>query len=154
MSKKIKIEKIVINHVVDENPDLSYLGEYSDTPGKVCIDRQERGDLQRGEYRYFNLGCGDAEYIERDYERFESYNNQNWCMLGIFATAVVSYPAGKTNRRIETLSSSGLWGIESDSDENYITDMENEQLEDLKQHLKAFGVDVTDFANIEIEYKK
>jgi hypothetical protein len=30
--------------MVDENPDLSYLGEYSSRPETVHIDREERGD--------------------------------------------------------------------------------------------------------------
>ncbi len=54
---------------------------------------------------------------------------------GCTAKALVSRPIGCGNRRLETLSSSGLWGIDerNESDEAY-------QLEDLREHLQAFGV--------------
>jgi len=140
----MKIEKIVIKHVVDEQPDLSYLGVYSNSPADVCIDREERGDQERNEFRYFNLGCGDKDYIEQDYARAESYNRQNWCMLGIIAEAEMSYDIGQGCRRLEKLSSGGIWGIESDSDDDYIEDMQNEQLDDLRQHLRHFGINCAD----------
>ena len=60
--------------------------------------------------------------------------------IGIVAVAEVSYPIGGGSRRIEWFSSSGLWGIESDSSEEYLTEVEKEELADLKDHLTHFGV--------------
>lgn len=81
-------------------------------------------------------------------ERIASFG-QTWMYIGIRAKAEVSYemqnvyPRG--NRRIEWFTSGGLWGIESDSEEKYLIEVENEQLADLKEHLRIFNVDVTDF---------
>lgn len=148
---EVTINKITVKHIVDECPDLSYLGEYSDKPAEIHIDRQERGIYRPRECRYFNLGCGDAEYIEQDYRRAEAYNAGLWFSMGIVAEAEVVYDIGQGNRRIEHLSSGGLWGIESDSDNEYIEEVENGQLADLKDHLAVFGVDVSKFETIEIE---
>ncbi len=52
MSKpQIKSVKIIERY--DDHPDLSHLGEYSDTPRDGAIDRVGRG---RNEYRYWNPG--------------------------------------------------------------------------------------------------
>lgn len=140
----MKIEEIKIKHIVETQPDLSYLGKYSNKPAEICIDRQERGDQHRGEYRYFNPCDDDPRYIERHYERFESYHQQQWCVLGIKADAVVSYPVEPSgSKRLETLSSGGIWGIESDSGD-YISAVEDEQVDDLREHLAQFGIVVDD----------
>jgi len=143
----MKIESIKIKHIIDDCPDLSYLGEYSDKPAAVCIDRKERGDQRHKEVRYFNLGCGDPEYIEQDYQRMEAYHRQEWYSMGIMAEATVSYllenviPAG--HKRLETFTSGGLWGVESDSGD-YIKEVEDEQLDDLREHLAQFGITTKD----------
>jgi len=141
----IRIDKIVIRHIPDENPDLSWIGKYSDTPEKGAIDRKERRDTGRGQYRYFNPA--NPEYAEEDYRRMEAYNRDEWGCIGIIAEAEVSYPipdeASKT-RRLEWLKSSGLWGIASDDDPGHIRFVEIEQLLDLKIHLEAFGIPCPD----------
>ena len=141
----MKIESIKIKHIIETQPDLSYLGKYSNNPAEVHIDRKERGNQGCGEYRYFNLGCGDPEYIEQDYKRAESYNRQEWYVFGVMAVAIVSYSTETVpaSNRLETLTSGGLWGIESDS-EDYIETVENEQLDDLREHLAHFGIVVSD----------
>jgi len=54
MSKK-RIEKVWIERVIDDSPDLSWLGEYGETAKtEWAVDRQERGDQMRGEYRFWN----------------------------------------------------------------------------------------------------
>ena len=141
----MKIESIKIKHTIETQPDLSYLGKYSNNPAEVHIDRKERGNQGCGEYRYFNLGYGDPEYIEQDYKRAESYNRQEWYVFGVMAVAIVSYSTETVpaSNRLETLTSGGLWGIESDS-EDYIETVENEQLDDLREHLAHFGIVVSD----------
>jgi len=78
-------------------------------------------------------------YCKADYERMLALDRGEWCYLGIMAKAVVSIPCNGNSRRLETLTSGGLWGIESDSGE-YLDEVAQEQLEDLKSHLRAFGV--------------
>lgn len=137
MSKTI--ESIRVERVADQYPDLSYLGEYSDTPAAVHIDRQARGDMRRGQFRYFNLGTGDAEYIEADYAKMEEYQDGGWNMLGIRAVAEVL-----VNGTLHTLRSAGLWGVQSDSDESYLVEIGNEQIDELADTLKEFGFTVAE----------
>lgn len=62
--------------------------------------------------------------------------------IGIEAAATVSYPIGaRGERRLERLHSGGLWGIDADSDDNYLAIVEAEQLSDLREHLERFGID-------------
>lgn len=134
--RKPKILSVKFEQILDESPDLSFLGEYSDTPETVHIDRKERGDMQRNELRYFNLGTGDAEYIEADYERMESYNNGNWHMTGCIAKAEVQLAA---NGPFQTIRSGGLWGVESDADSAYLDQIRRDELNQLYQELERLG---------------
>ena len=124
LKSNIRIEKITVEREIDGNPDLSYLEQdYSD----VKNEKEKQ------------------KYLEQDKKRLAEYNNDSWSMLGITAKAEVSYDIGQGSRRIERFTSGGLWGIESDSDEKYLIEVENEQLENLKEHLRQFNVNVTDF---------
>src|SRR3954466_7310890 len=86
------IDEIKIVWQVDTSPDSSDLGTYSNEPAEHSIDRQARGDQKRNEYRYFNLGSGDAEYLELDYKRMEALNRGEWWYMFCKCEAVVSYP--------------------------------------------------------------
>lgn len=112
-------------------------------------DCGERGDMERNQYRYFNPyvpAASNTEQNKRDcarsqYERMESLNRGNWCYIGIRAEAEVAltpvHPLdpGQT----QTIHSGGLWGIESDSDSDYLESVEKEELSDLRGQLKALG---------------
>jgi hypothetical protein len=128
-------------------------------------DCGEHGYMSRGEYRYFNpsfnyvdkdghLGAdykddpnGAEEvrkYVRQDYERMESLNRGHWCFIGIRAEAeimpnVVSDGLGKWHGITQTISSGGLWGIESDSDDGHIQETIREELANLKSELLAVG---------------
>lgn len=120
---------------VDEYPDLSFYGEYTDKPNwydsdrYMIIDRKENRNMGRNEYRYFQCAydmqdaakwykesgyCKHDCYILprkhslEDYERMEDYNKGDWCMLGIIVTCN------------ETGEKESLWGCASDDHEgNY-----------------------------------
>jgi hypothetical protein len=103
------------------------------------------GDRERGQYQYFNPNVANykgekpedvRKYARQDYERMEAYNNQQWCYIGIRAVAKVQTALGAP---IQTLSSGGLWGIESDSDSSYFDSVAGEELSQLKGELKALG---------------
>lgn len=123
----------------DDCPDLSFLGKYSDTPAEHHIDRKERGDMGRNEFRYFNAGCGDPEYIEQDYRRMEAYNAGEWHMIGIYARVELNI-----NGTIQTIRSGGLYGIESDSGVDYLTEIYQEQCAELVEILESMGIEVRD----------
>ena len=143
MKEKIKIESITVERINDNQPDLSWL-ESSVENGKIdsCQYSQKDYDEDRE---------NTEKYIEQDQARLESYYQGNWNMLGIRAIAKVSYSIGNGNRRLETLTSGGIWGVESDSDQDYFETLEQEELDNLKEHLETFGVDVSDFEEKSIE---
>jgi hypothetical protein len=244
MKNSKRILSVTIQRLIDESPDTSYFGEYSDKKtSEYSIDRKhsldcqinthandetieklervisylekqrerdlsfvpclgwaesigeaqdlltekqdelaecdcdERGDMGRGEYRYFNPSFnyvdssgkalqnsagGDTlmpeeirKYVKQDYERMERLNAGDWCYIGIKAKAEVQI-APKTVFRdpvVQTLHSGGLWGIESDSDASYFDEIEKEELSDLRDELTAIGFSrraiATSFRNIE-----
>jgi hypothetical protein len=110
----VTVESVQIKWLVDESPDLSWLDQTDE-----------------------EMGEGFEKHAQ---ERKESYGHV-WEMLGCVAEAVVIY--GSELRRVERLSSGGLWGIESDSGKNYLREIEDEQLEELANHLGAFGISTT-----------
>lgn len=140
---KAMIRSIKIRREVDTDPDFSHLGEYSNSPGPddKTIDRQERGDCGRNEYRYFVAAMsgeetGNPESVEQDYQRMEDYNRQGWWFVGVWAEASVQFTPGGP---VQKVRSGGLWGIESDSDKEYFAEVEGEQLAELADQLKAAG---------------
>lgn len=108
----------------------------------------------RGEYQYFNpsfnyvdkLGYALPEntredvikYVAQDYGRMESLTNDSWSYIGIVAEAQILIPAGNGMGHVQRIDSS-LWGIESDSDKDYINQTELELLSELKGQLSALG---------------
>lgn len=75
----------------------------------------------------------------QDYERMESLERGLWCYLGIRAEAELRVPCGDDSSIIQHITSGGLWGIESDSDASYLTEVEQEQLSELRNQLHALG---------------
>lgn len=149
---KPRIEVIRIVRRLDESPDLSYLGAYGNKWKPGAIDREELGDLGRHEYQYFYPAMtgeetGNLDSPSEDYRRMESYGRGDWCMLGLIAEAQVSVQKEGV-QRLETFTSSGLWGIESDSGRDYIEEVKQDELADLKSHLESFGVDTSNFADL------
>ncbi|HEY6766625.1 MAG TPA: hypothetical protein VI386_17840 [Candidatus Sulfotelmatobacter sp.] len=116
----------------------------------------ESADMSHGEYRYFNPSFnyvdkqGSAlpenspedvrKYVRQDYERMERLNAGDWCFIGIRAEAEVCLLAGiHGGSVIQHVTSGGLWGIEADSNANYIKSVEDEELSDLRDQLAAIG---------------
>lgn len=140
---KSKLTKITLRHIVDESPDTSYLGDYSDHPkNPFSIDRYG-GKRMVNSHRYFNPcvsnwdGYTDdekREYAKHDFDRRESMGNL-WCYVGIVAKAEYVSPNGIC----QDVRSGGLWGIESDSNKAYLADVGTEQLAELTQELLSIG---------------
>lgn len=148
------IRRVYVKMLLDENPDLSHLGNYGNTPGPGAIDREERGDMGRDEFRYFTPAMtgeqtGNPESPEQDYRRMEAFTRGDWSMHGIRACAEI-VAAGTT----QTICSAGLWGIESDSDPSYFTDVAGEQLEELYAILRDFGFTDESIWSVRVEYPK
>lgn len=159
----MKILKIKVERMNDESPDTSCIGEYTDKPedwaicrccGEYLANCDEEHDIpSRGrEFRFFKPYAGGEKegtedfqkYGKQDYDRMEGLNAGNWCFIGIGAKAEVVL--NKTGDRarfhggvIQHITSGGLWGIESDSENAYLQQVEGEQLTELAEELKRIG---------------
>ena len=155
-STVLELQSVEVVKLPDDSPDLSWLGEYSSTPQGVHVDRQERGDMDRGTHRYFNGGNANdsslspeeqQKVLESDYRRMEDYGN-GWICIGIRAVATVHRKVNAGVVQVHAFESAGVWGIESDSDDGYFHELGTEELADLKEQLDAFGVDVAEFDDL------
>jgi hypothetical protein len=139
-NRKPKILRVWIEHRTDVDPDTSHLGEYSNTPTEIAVDRKERGDMGRGEYRYFNPAMsgeetGNPDSPEQDYQRMEALQRGDWAYIGVIAKAEVQL----TSDLVQVLRSGGLWGVESDSGADYLKEVADEELCSLRTELEAVG---------------
>ena len=154
---KMKILSIKVERMTDENPDTSLIGEYTDQPDDWAICRccgeylakcgEEHETPPKGrEFRFFKPYAGGEKegteeyqkYGKQDYDRMEGLNAGHWWFIGIGAKAqVVTTKTGAGV--VQTITSGGLWGIESDSDNAYLRQVEDEQLTELVEELKRLG---------------
>lgn len=109
------IERVFIEVVPDEDPDLSYLEQdYRDAPPA----ERER-------------------YQEQDRERLAAYREGEWSMAGVRLAAEITYDReGYIDSPLE-LRSAGVWGIESDSGRAYFVETARSQDDDLRGQLEA-----------------
>jgi len=110
-----RILSVKVEWLFDEDADLSYLDQFESSD-----DKDEQG------------------YYAKDQARKAEYGN-SWCMEGCRAVAKCSIQMGESYARLQTFHSSGLWEIESDSDESYKREVEGEQLRELCESLRAWG---------------
>lgn len=165
--KKINFIKVIREY--DDNPDTSYLGEYGDKikpgciiveSGKFIEDVSDNEIPEKGrEYRFFypmEIGekIGSKKYREyslQNFKRIERLNSGDWNYISISAEARVLTSYDGTNWLINTLSSGGLYGIESDSDEDYLKTIEDEETDSLKDVLKEYGFSDEEISQVEIK---
>lgn len=78
----------------------------------------------------------DSSYLESEgfQERRQRYDNGAFGFIGIQAEAEIVV-AGVC----QTITSGGLWGIESDSTPDYISEIEQEEIVQLQEILHALG---------------
>jgi hypothetical protein len=78
----------------------------------------------------------DASYLDQEgfEDRRQQYENQQFEFIGIRAEAEIVI-AGVC----QTITSGGLWGIESDSTPEYLTEVEQEETEQLWAILQSLG---------------
>jgi hypothetical protein len=82
------------------------------------------------------------EVRERMEERKRRWEQGEWWMTGVRAAAKVRWydeSAPDGHYLIETISTPGLWGVESDAGEEYLDEIYREELTTLRDMLKAMG---------------
>lgn len=81
-------------------------------------------------------------WIKEDEHRMDCYG-RDWYMMGIRAIATLHFPERDTESKIiQRISSPGLFGIESDSDDTYFEQVEEDQIVILLDMLEAMHVNV------------
>ena len=76
----------------------------------------------------------------QDYERMEELNNGYFHFVGVRAEAQIAIDtATRGVATLQTVSSPGLWGIESDSENSYLNEVEQDELSNLRHDLVALG---------------
>lgn len=78
----------------------------------------------------------DDAYKEEDQKRLDAFKEGEWLAIGIRAVAIVSHVSNGASFNF-TIESAGLWGIESDSDEKYIEETYQDQVDSLKATITA-----------------
>jgi hypothetical protein len=159
MPQAKRILSIEVKRMNEESPDVSFIGEFSSHPDtQFAIDRHERGANCHRTRQWFNPSTvepfkEDASWIpadvenkrqywhdamtknaEMDYERATAYNDGDFGFIGIRAQAEIVIGGV-----CQTITSGGLWGIESDSEESYIKSVEQDELADLRGILHNLG---------------
>ena len=89
--------------------------------------------------------CPDASYLEQEgfEDRLQQYRHGGFDYVGVRATVEVPIPYGK-DRILVKIESPGLWGIESDSGEDYLQSVFQEETDILADMLTELGVKVVD----------
>jgi len=82
----------------------------------------------------------DPEISWMDGKRLKEYDNGEFCFIGIEVETEIltSHDKGKTFL-INHISSGGLWGIESDSEDDYFKEVVAEEMSELKKILQSMG---------------
>lgn len=100
------------------------------------------GDKCGGEDRYKGEKPADrARYEAEDQKRLEAWNRDEWHFIGIYVSAVVELDFGAYKMASAVkVRTPGLWGIESDSSEDYFHEVAAEEYDTLKMILGALGL--------------
>ncbi len=126
-----QINFITVERLEDNDTYLGYLGEFASEPGEFAI--AHNGGIN--EHPWFNAdNVEDMEQAQQNYDRIMQFERGEVQHVGIQAKAEL-----QVNGVLTTIESSGLWGIESDSDDSYIIGIEQEQVDELKEMLLELG---------------
>lgn len=148
--KCARVSKITIKHMIDETPDVSFM---ETTPeyhyGEDGRDWQHVSEEEKRKVieQYGSIWNACVAYAEQDAERLAAFNRGDWNMIGIMAEAEVLIPEDTIpgpSWLIQHITSGGLWGIESNSGEEYFAEVEKEEITQLKGHLKTLNIEGAD----------
>jgi len=116
------------------HPDLSWLKSTVGPDGKITSQKYTQEDYDENPEQV-------QRWISDDEKRLKAYG-EDWIMLGCVAEAEILIPELGIPVYVET---PGVWGVASDSDEDYKRGLEREQLGLLRKMLTALNVDASHF---------
>lgn len=109
------LKTIRLAREIDTDPDLSYLEQdYND----ISIPAEEA-----------------VKYRQQDAERLAAYNRNEWSCIGIYAEALL-----EVQGVLQKVRTAGVWGIESDGDDDYDRSEGVDELDALKDILLDLGI--------------
>ncbi len=125
------VDSLVTNwgHVSDKELWTAFSNASADF-GKYNVAGCESAQTRQEKIR-----CLEIVYCIQDALRLESYEDQNWQMLGIIAKAEIRNPQTDC---LQTIRSGGIWGVESDAGD-YLKEVARGQLSQLKAELLALN---------------
>lgn len=127
MTLKIKWTREVITDSDCGRPDDNDCGFWP------SLDPEEAGYIGANPERSYEEQMTAAE------ERMAAFNAGEWGYIGVRAKAEIWIPIGSGCYRIMELESAGLWGIESDSDSEYLESVYADERAALLDELKTLG---------------
>lgn len=83
----------------------------------------------------------DPDYQAEDQARLDAFYEGDWRFVGVRAKAIIVIVRHNTATRYE-LASPGLWGIESDSEEDYFAEVLGDECNTLKADIAAMNAPV------------
>lgn len=101
----------------------------------------------------------DASYLEQEglgfEERLGAYRRGEFGFIGVRAVASLRIGPISSDGRVsilEEVTSPGLWGIEDDSDADYLRDVGAEEVSTLTGMLEALGFGPRDLPEVEVTF--
>ena len=101
----------------------------------VAFERIEHFDTDATPMDYL---FQDEDYREADQARFTAWKNDEWHFIGIQAKAHITLVRDGIATTHE-LTSGGLWAIESDSDEDFLSEIFEQEKAALMDDIHAMG---------------
>jgi len=142
---RLRITKIVVRTVPDEEPDLSWLKTEYDAERHTITSscRCTNDDVKHYGWKKVK------QWIDEDNHRFNTHG-VTWSCVGVEAVAIIDIllEAGPNGFAIcQTVKSGGVWGIENDSDSDYLHEEGENELGQLRDILTALGVEQVEIDN-------
>ena len=103
---------------------------------RVIWEREEAHDPDASPTDYL---FQDEDNREEDQARLNAWRNDEWSFIGIRARATLFVPIGGGSFTTMELCSAGLWGIESDSGEEYLASVFEDEKGALVDQLATLG---------------
>lgn len=76
-------------------------------------------------------------------ERIKAWHYDEWHYVGVWAEAKIILSG-----TVQTISTGGLWGIESDSDEAYFREVEEQEYDELRDMLAKIGFTIEPWSEV------
>ena len=114
---------------IEYDEDTHLLAVLANAPSAYIYDLPRMGSR---EHRYFesdnypDFDEQNAKYLTDDYKRMCDYNDGDWCMYGCIVTIKLDG---------NEVGEASLWGIESDSDDDYFEEVEEDLISQAKHGL-------------------